>query len=108
MNSHELNVFQTSSLINQRNNAISQYAFQIKYYESVGEADLLHDVKHLYETEKQRLEELWKKIKAKGEDFLKEVFVLVKNFFEELVSDIVAFLKRHNLTEVIELIKELF
>ena len=102
MNSHELNVFQTSSLINQRNNAISQYAFQIKYYESVGEADLLHDVKHLYETEKQRLEELWKKIKAKGEDFLKEVFVLVKNFFEKYPLNSVIPLQweivRHNKT----------
>lgn len=108
MNSHELNLFHTVERIKTHNSGIATYALEIKYYESIGDTDLLHDAKHLYETEKQRLEELWKNIKAKGETFLKEVFNLVKGFFEELVQDILAFLKRHNLTEVIELLKEIF
>jgi hypothetical protein len=99
-----------SSLITQHNVAIAQFAGQIRYQESLTEPDngLIHDLKALYETEKQRLVEAWEKVKAKGVEFLQAVFGIVKEFFEELVSDIVAFLKRHKLSEIIELIKEIF
>lgn len=99
-----------SDRITQHNVAIAQFAGQIKYQESIAEPDrdLIHDLKALYETEKQRLIEAWEKVKAKGVEFLQAVFGIVKEFFEELVSDIVAFLKRHKLSEILELIKELF
>ena len=97
-----------ADLINQHSLAIAGYSASIKYWENLGEADLLHDLKHLYETEKQRLEQAWMKVKAKGEEFLKEVLAIVVDFFSELVSDVLAFLKRHNLNDVIEFLKELF
>lgn len=99
-----------SSLITQHNVAIAQFAGQIRYQESLAEPDrdLIHDLKALYETEKQRLLEAWEKVKAKGVEFLQAVFAIVKEFFEELVSDVIAFLKRHNLSEIIEFLKGLF
>jgi hypothetical protein len=104
-----INIAQSrADLINQHNNAIAQYALQVKYAESIGDADLIHDFKHLYETEKQRLIDLWERLKKLGEEFFKEVVKLVKDFAKEVAQDIIAFLKRHGLNEIIELIKELF
>ena len=97
-----------ADLINQHSLAVADYSSSIKYWNDLGDADLLHDLKHLYETEKQRLEEAWLKVKAKGEQFLKDVLAIVVDFFSELLSDVIAFLKRHNLNDVIEFIKELF
>lgn len=99
-----------TDLINQHNYAIADYAREIKYQESLSEPDrdLLHDLKALYETEKMRLLNAWELIKAKGEEFLKEVFNIIKGVFEELVSDIIAFLKKHSLNEIIDLVKGLF
>lgn len=99
-----------SDRINRHNDAIADYAASIRYHERQAEPDrdLIHDLKALYETEKQRLLEAWEKVKAKGVEFLQAVFAIVKEFFEELVSDVIAFLKRHNLSEIIEFLKELF
>lgn len=97
-----------ADLINQHSRAVAQFATQIKYAESIGDADLIHDFKHLYETEKQRLAEVWERLKELGEQFLRDVLKLVKDYFDELVSDVIAFLKRHGLNEIIELIKDLF
>lgn len=99
-----------TNLINQHNFAIADYAREIKYQESLAEPDrdLLHDLKHLYETEKARLVKAWEQVKAKGVEFLKEIFNIIKGVFEELVSDIIQFLKKHSLVEIIDLVKELF
>lgn len=92
------------------NMAIAGFSAQIKYQEGLGDPDrdLIHDLKALYETEKMHLEEAWKKVKAKGEKFLAEVFQIIKELFEELVSDLIKFLKRHNLNEILEFLKGLF
>lgn len=99
-----------SDLINQHNNAIVGYASAIWYEESLPspDLDLIHDLKNLYATEKMRLLNAWETIKAKGVDFLREVFAIVQHVFEEIVSDVIAFLKKHNLSEIVELLKEIF
>ena len=99
-----------SSAINTSSIAVADYARMIKYHSTVAEpdTDLLHELKAFYENEKQKLENLWRKVASKGQEFLNEVLAIVKDFFEELVSDVLAFLKKHGLQFIIDLVKDLF
>lgn len=99
------------SLINTLSQGLVSHSVAIKHQrerESTPDLNLIKELEELYEIEKAKLEAVWLEVKEKGEDFLKEVLSIVKDYFEEAVADLLRFLTKHGLQIIVDFLKEIF